>query len=401
MIWTLLLTLLVPTALLFWWSARRRPQAEPEQQQNETVRQVYQQRQQELQQDRAQGRISQAELDDLQAELDANLLEDFRGAQTASGQSSRAGWVLAATLAVVAVAAVAIYPLIGEPDAEQLVLAQDVLALNPRDETQRVTLVERSELLLARGLSHPKDAKSAYLLGHALLKLEQYPRAAETFARAQAEFPDDPNIKAYWLQARYLADQGVLDQKSRELAAEILSVTPNHTLVLELMGVDAYRQGRFGESVTLFNRAIAGVRDLRQQTTLIGMLKQARKALGDRLPAIDVSVDASDAPPHGTVFVIARPLGGGVPFAVVRRPALMLPFTVRLDDPVSMNPALPLSQASDLEVVVRLSQSGRPMAAPGDWEWTSDPLGVSDLEQPLALQAQLAPPDAKIAAHRP
>ena len=85
-----------------------------------------------------------------------------------------------------------------------------------------------------------------------------------------------------------------------------------------------------------------------------------------------------------------------MPYAVVRRPAALLPLSVRLDDTVSMNPALQLSQAGPVEVVVRLSRSGAPAAGPGDWEWRSETLALTEAQAPIRLEARLAPPVAPV-----
>ena len=92
------------------------------------------------------------------------------------------------------------------------------------------------------------------------------------------------------------------------------------------------------------------------------------------------------------MFVIARPPGGGMPYAVVRRPARLLPLDVTLDDTVSMSPARPLSGAEAFEVVVRLSRSGTAAPAPGDWEWRSDVLRTGELGSAAELDARLRPP---------
>jgi hypothetical protein len=68
----------------------------------------------------------------------------------------------------------------------------------------------------------------------------------------------------------------------------------------------------------------------------------------------------------------------------------VLPLSVRLDDTVSMS-GQKLSDAEAIEVVVRLSRSGNPTAAPGDWEWRSEVLRVAELNAPVALEASLQP----------
>ena len=110
-------------------------------------------------------------------------------------------------------------------------------------------------------------------------------------------------------------------------------------------------------------------------------------------PTVDVALTLRGEPPADAVlFVIARPIGGGIPYAVVRRPVAGVPGTVRLDDAVSMNPANPLSAATDIEIIARLSLTGRPQAGPGDWQWQSDPVSLSEGSQVVVLKAELVNP---------
>jgi len=108
---------------------------------------------------------------------------------------------------------------------------------------------------------------------------------------------------------------------------------------------------------------------------------------------VDVVLSLSgELPRDAVLFVIARPVGGGIPYAVVRRPVAGVPASVRLDDAVSMNPANPLSKAAEVEIIARLSLTGRPQAGPGDWQWTSAPIEFTKSMQPIVLQANLISP---------
>jgi cytochrome c-type biogenesis protein CcmH len=196
-----------------------------------------------------------------------------------------------------------------------------------------------------------------------------------------------------WLQARYMAGGGSVDPLTREIAQRVLEQNPNQPLVLELFAIDAFRQENYREAVSLLNRALSGSVGENQRNALSAGLSEARKRLGDLTPSLDINIAAATSAPAGaTLFVIARPVGGGMPYAVVRRAAPQLPLTVRLDDAVSMNPALALSAAGEVEVVVRLSLSGAPMAHPGDWQWQSPTISLEALDAPVSLQATLSPP---------
>jgi cytochrome c-type biogenesis protein CcmH len=146
--------------------------------------------------------------------------------------------------------------------------------------------------------------------------------------------------------------------------------------------------------VEQLNRALDNPLPEAQRAALLGGLNEARSRMGTLVPTIDVEVGLpAEAPRQGTLFVIARPPGGGMPIAVVRRPAEALPLSVRLDDTASMS-GLKLSDAKEIQVVVRLSRSGDPVAGPDDWEWRSGVLQPGALSDPLHLKADLAPRNA-------
>ena len=272
-------------------------------------------------------------------------------------------------LVVVAMPLVAllVYFTAADVGVERVRGAEAVLAL-PAEEAD--ALKDWRARLVARVTDAPEDHKSLYLLGHAELKLGDYAAAADAFGRTNTLTPDDVTIQIYWLQARYLAARGVLDDGTRALADKVLASSPNLPVVLEILALDAVRQGDAPEAVRLLNRAITGSPNVAQQTAFVGAIRELRKRF--RLPGVTVQISAEGTVPEtsaATVFVVARPVGGGMPYAVVKRPAMLLPTEVRLDDLVAMSDNRTLSDADEIEIVVRLSASGQAMAQPGDWQW--------------------------------
>lgn len=409
MVWIIagLLLLLAGVAAAWAWMrpppARAAARAEPD----AIVRALYRDRVAELDLEVAAGRLDPEMRREVESELGIALLDDHRIFEQASGltqpetgrggvvsaasaRSRRTGWLLALLLPL---AGLGVYVLIGEPTAESVAGAAAVLRLDP--ETDREALLDWRERLTRRTTLEPDDAQSWYLLGSIGLTLGEYDAAAEAFATASNITGPDPVIDVYWLQARYLANEGDFDDRTRAIGDRILARNPSHPLVLELYAIDAYRRGAFRDAVTFINRALSNDLDEARTNALLAGLDAARARLEPMLPRVDVAVDAPPEAPRGaTLFVIARPPGGGMPFAVVRRPASQIPTAVVLDDTVSMNPELPLSRAGAFEVVVRLSLSGTPGAHPGDWEWRSDPLDPGALSAPVPLSVMLAPPEA-------
>ena len=249
---------------------------------------------------------------------------------------------------------------------------------------------------LQRWLVHnADDAKSWYLLGHSQLKLGNFAQAAESFANTNALVENDISVKFYWLQSRYLAMKGVLDVTSKRLAEEILKVDPTNDSVLEILAIAAISEGESATAIKLLNQSLSGLRDARRQVATIQAIGKLRETLSPQPQGISVEVSAlaalaAEVDKAATVFIVARPIGGGMPYAAVRRPAALLPFSVRIDDLVSMSDARKLSSAENFEIMVRLSSSGIAQAQEGDWVWRSQPLNGANLAT-NTVQAVLAP----------
>lgn len=408
MFWLLVCVLALAAVLFAAWPLLREKSSEggadPLADADVMVRALYEDRLSELGSEAQAGHLDDGTRAEVEAELGANLLTDYQrdeDATTAPKSSSprpslMTGWLVAVLLPLTALG---VYFSVGEPTASEVAGASVVLQLDPVAE--RPQLENWRDRLARRVAREPQDTRSWYLLGIARLQLADYSAAAEALSRAQTlGDPDrgdpDPNIDLYWLQARYLAAGGQLDGQSDAIAQRLLVSQPNHPVVLEILAIDAYRKEEFRQAVTYLNRALMNNLGDARSLALLSGLAQARSQLGDLVPSVEVEVSAADAAPAGsTLFVIARPPGGGMPYAVVRRPAALLPVSVTLDDTVSMNPALQLSQAGPIEVVVRLSRSGAAAAAPEDWEWRSETLELAELQAPLKLAARLEPPPSR------
>jgi cytochrome c-type biogenesis protein CcmH len=386
--------LLTGACLVAWPLLRKEPSGgEDRASRDATVRALYQDRLAEIAAEANAGQVDPEDQAQVEAELGSALLADFREdgeSRVHTGGNKR----LAAAMALLTLtASLGLYLVLGDPDADSLVGASSVIRLDPA--THGAELAAWRDRLSQRVGTRTDDAQSWYLLGHSEFALGRYQQAAEAFATAHVYHGEDPSIDLYWLQARYLAADGQIDAASRSIAERLLAVQPNQPLVLEIFAVEAFHNGRYREAVGFLNRALARAIGARQREALGAGMAAARAELGDLNPSVDVNVALSATPPHGaTLFVIARPVGGGMPYAVVRRPAAGFPLVIRLDDAVSMNPAQGLSQAAEVEIVVRLSLSGAPMAHPGDWEWRSAVLPLPEASVPLQLDALLSPPGA-------
>jgi cytochrome c-type biogenesis protein CcmH len=356
---------------------------------NETSESLFKQRQAELSAEVEDASNSE----ELRVEASRSLLADLNLPVAEEEQLAVDNWASSRKLVLMLATAIPLvaglwFWALSDPGLTALYGAEEVMGLQESKPDERARLEHWKGLLETRVSTEPEDEKSLYLLAHTRLKLADFGGAAQAFASASMLNPEDKTIKVYWLQARFLSARGTLDKMSTNLANEILQGAPNIPVVLEILAMDAVRRGDAEQAVRHLSRALSAARDGRNQMNFVAAINELRKEID--LPGVSVVVSAdNNVPQDATLFVIARPVGGGMPLAVVKMPAVLVPQTVRLDDLVSMSDVLKLSSQEEFELVVRISLTGTPMAQPGDWEWSSGPLS-----QPLLdpISVQLSPP---------
>ena len=346
----------------------------------------YKQRLQELDQEVVDSSAREA----LRQELAAVVLaedDDVAADQDTESKTIGRSWTLIASALALVLSAI-VYHSQGDAGSSLIQGAEAVLSLDESQQGAELRIWQQR--LQDRVANAPEDAKSWYLLGHTLLKLGELPNAVEAFATTDALVGQDVSVKTYWLQARLLANQGVLDAASEVIASDILALEPNNGPVLELLSVAMMQRGDLPQAIKFMNRALTATTSVERQIGLAGAMRVLRRRMQSGSPQVEVTITTQQAPvADATIFVVARPPGGGMPYAAVRRPAAMLPFTVLLDDLVSMSERRVLSAAEEFEVMVRLSRSGTAQAQADDWVWRSGTLTKQDYIAGKKLQAVL------------
>lgn len=366
---------------------RQQPRTEDEDgnaEHRRTQRAWYQQRLEELNQEVQDSQAQEA----LQQELAAVLLAETETTKTTSSLSTKApaGMLVIGLSAAVLLVSALVYNGLADYRLPLIHGAEEILTLDER--TEVASLRSWSQRLQRRLESSPEDAKSWYLLGHAQLKLGAAAAAAEAFATTDRLIDNDVSVKFYWLQARLLASNGELDRVSEGIANELLRIDPNNGPVLEVLSVAMMQRGDLAAAIRLMNRALTASQSIERQAGLAAAISVLRGRMEPTAAKIVVQVSTLIAPSdRAVVFIVARPPGGGMPYAAVRRPVSLLPFTVQLDDLVSMSEQRTLSMAEEFEVLVRISETGVAQANPGDWVWRSKVLTTQDLQRGTTLQA--------------
>ena len=74
-----------------------------------------------------------------------------------------------------------------------------------------------------------------------------------------------------------------------------------------------------------------------------------------------------------------------MPLAINRVQVSQLPLTITLDESMAMSPQFTLANASQIEVVARISEDGSATAKPGDWQVSQGPIDINQLPESINL----------------
>ena len=232
----------------------------------------------------------------------------------------------------------------------------------------------------------PDDIDGWRMLGRSYQTMKRYDESIAAFEKAMA-LEKGQNADTLIALAVVLMEQqgGPMTERAGGLFENSLALAPNNSNALFYGGVAAAGRGNTALAAdrweTLLNQdAPPEVRNLLQAkiSEWRGLPAPSAAAPSAEVsgPMITLSISLSDEaradlPSDATVYVIARdPAQPSPPIAVTPRRLSELPATVTLSDRNSMVPGRPLSGFQDLEIVVRVSLSGTPMAQSGDWSGT-------------------------------
>lgn len=311
--------------------------------------------------------VSQTKDDD--ARPDALLAESEDAGPQEGRDANPPVRVVALTAAALAVVALGLYAIWGEPDAPDLALAGDILA---GDQLDPAALARVEEALSAYAARSPEDANTWFLLGHYRMRLADYGGAEQAFARLRDLAGPNEEIDSAWAQASYLAGGG-MNAAIREVVERVLATRPDHPAMLEMMAMDAMRSGAFVEASGYLARATGQPLPESRRALLTQLMTVVQSQLDPARPLIEVSVSAPGERRRPWLIVFARPVAGGMPVAVVRR-RVEVSQTVILDDTVGMGAGSQLSTAGIVEVVARLSETGNAAASGDDLEVSTQPV---------------------------
>lgn len=354
-------------------------------------RELYQQRQEELQQEAEEGVLSATALAEARTELDRRFLADNEEleAELPALEKMNLWWP---ALAIVVITVVIYFSgsswrlqvqadeaLLALPELGRKVIEND--AEQPtREELDQFALGLRQKL--AR---KPDDAVAWLVYGRVMLAMGQREQAIDAMAKS---YELDPRRLGTLLSYAQLllstGDEQYLSRAAR-LLAQALQLEPTNIEALSLLGFVAYEQGDWAEAEAAWKLLLQQLpEDDERYAAVVSAMADARERQAATDQELTVTVALADelaaAVPQGaTLFVYVRaPAADGapaMPAAVVRQPVSDFPVTVRLSDGNAMLADYQMSDLPKWQVFARISADESIDASPGDLDGRS---GVID-----------------------
>lgn len=374
---------------------------------------VYRQQFSELEQDRANGLLTDDQYRTARSELERRVLEETGSADTpilaVEGLVNLR--VVALSLAMIIPASSGVlYWTLGNPAAMTHPTVSSAASQGgPGDDPQMAdslnTLIEQLRKKLEQ---NPNDAVGWGLLARSYMAMERYADAVPFFEKATKLDPSNASLLADYADALGVHQGRKLDGRPETLIQKALKLDPHNVKALMLSGTIAYNRKDFARAAKEWEDAHAYLPPDDQESSeqLKASIAEAKRHLGGgpsrnmlvANPPMEQAKPAKPAAQSGqsraitgkvmlgsnlankaslpdTLFVFAKDVAGPpMPVSIVRASKKDLPFTFRLDDSTSPMPSRKLSDIETVVIVARLSKSGKAMPESGDLEGMSQPI---------------------------
>jgi cytochrome c-type biogenesis protein CcmH len=246
------------------------------------------------------------------------------------------------------------------------------------------SMADRIARLEARLRAQPGDLEQWVLLARSKGSQRDFAGAAAALERALALAPGHPELQADLADALAMTAGRSMAGRPTELVRQALATEPTHRKALALAATAAMQRGDAPQAIAHWRRLKATLPPeapdhVRLDETIARLAAgelPARPPAGAQLdgavtlsPAIAARLREQPLPASATLWVVARASAGPpMPLAVQRLPAPTGagPNTFSLTDAAAMNPAMPLSSATRVDIEARISLSGQATRQPGD-----------------------------------
>ncbi len=373
---------------------------------------VYRQQFSELEQDLANGLLTDDQYQAARSELERRVLEET--GSTDASTVTTGGFVnlrlVALSLAMIIPASSGVlYWTLGNPAAMTHPAASAASQGGPGGDGQMAEgLNQLIEQLRKKLEQNPNDGVGWGLLARSYMAMERYADAVPIFERATKLDPDNAGLLADYADALAVHQGRKLEGRPETLIQKALKLDPHNVKALMLSGTIAYNRKDFARAAKEWEDAHTYLPSDDQESSdqLKASIAEAKRRMGGG-PSMNMLVanppmeQAKPAKPTAqsgqsraitgkvilgpnlankaslpdTLFVFAKDVAGPpMPVSIVRASKKDLPFTFRLDDSTSPMPSRKLSDIDTVVIVARLSKSGKAMPESGDLEGMSQPI---------------------------
>ncbi len=232
----------------------------------------------ELEHDRSEGSLSDADFEQAKKELQKRLLEEARPEGTTTRETSPSRKTALIILILLPLMGLVGYGLLGSPQA-----------LDPanRQPAPKVTADQIEGMvakLAARLKENPDDPKGWLMLARSYKMLGRYPESAEAFDKAMPLVEKDGTLLGEYAEILAITSDGFTG-KPTELINKALKLTPEDPQILLLAGAAAGERGDFKAAVAYWEKVAPQLEPGSEEAeALASALAQAREMAG-RAPA--------------------------------------------------------------------------------------------------------------------
>jgi len=363
----------------------------------------------ELERNLAAQVIDQVQFAQLKLELERNLLDDEAAIRKGHPRQARGLGAKLIVLVSMLVLAGGIYFYLQRGSADDVVIQQLQDAKMKQDyqdmlQNREPNTAKTQELITqikARLQEKPENLQLWFLLARSYMELANYTEATTAYQQLLQRDPQSPMIMSELAQAMFLRDGNRMTPPVVDLAKNAVTLDPKNTTALGLLGIDAYGRKDYKATIRYWQQSVAllGTNSSGGQALAAGIERAKRDfvASGGSLEELNsksayaLTLNVTLGPKakvnkDQVVFIYARAWKGSpMPLAISRIKVADLPATITLDETMAMSPAASLANATEVEVVARISPEGSAQAKVGDWQAKQGPISMKSIPAQLQL----------------
>jgi len=329
----------------------------------------------ELERDRVEGTLAEADFEQSKNELQRRLLGEVQPEETNAPVRSGRKTALALLIAL-PLAGIAGYSMLGSPQALD--------SANTQSGVSRQQIDSMLEKLVSRLKENPDDTKGWVLLARSYKMLGRFPEAAEAYSHGTALVETDPALLADYAEVLVQINGGRFGGKADELIQKALKIDANEPQALFLAGAAASDRKDFSAVANYWSRLLQqlepGSEEAKSLQAAVGKAREiVAQSGGKPAPKVLANTEAisgevtlsgkiaAQAKPDDLLFIFARSdEGSRMPLAVIRTQVAQLPLKFRLDDALALPGGQKISSFKTVTIEARVAKAGKAQSSSGD-----------------------------------